>query len=189
MSARQRPFVHACIATAVVLVVPQLGYGQCDPPGPNTKCWDNEQATGSWNTPENWDPDGVPLAQHDVFHEIAGTITYNVPVGNPNNQTIASFTAGGSATGLDILAGLTLTVAGKVEYEGTGEYELELQSRADMTVVGDVRFVNVTLKNGIENDDTTVDITGNVAKGDWEVPEDTRVTINGDVDATGYKWA
>ncbi len=185
MSARLRTVVSVLTFCAVVLGVPQLSIGQCDPPGPNTKCWDNELGNGLWNADENWNPNERPQSSDNVYHLIAGTITYDVT--DPFHETIASFTAGGTATGLVVNDGLELHVTGVMESNTSGDYELTLKTRGDMTVGGDVRFVNVTLDNGIAGDETTMNITGNVVKGNWYIPKDTTLTITGDVDAEGPK--
>ncbi len=186
MSARQRPSVFALVLCVLVLSVPRTGYGQCDPPGSNTKCWDNDLGDGNWANDLNWNPDLVPVATDNVYHLIGGTINYNVTA--TENQTIASFTAGGTATGLDIGLGLTLTVVGKMENNATVDYHLTVRDRADLTVGGDVRDMEVTLDNGIGHEDTTsVEINGNVTGGKWDIPKFTKVTVNGNVDATGYK--
>ena len=42
-----------------ILTVP--GLAQCDPPGENTKCWDDgDPGTHHWSSALNWNPDGVP---------------------------------------------------------------------------------------------------------------------------------
>ena len=84
---------------------------QCDPPGPNIKCWDNDLGNGLWSKDDNWNPDERPLPGDDVYHLIGGTI--DLDIGTPMAPVVVnsfSFDTG-ALGGLTMEFTTALTVA------------------------------------------------------------------------------
>jgi hypothetical protein len=176
-------------ALTFVLVSVEPTFAQCDPPGPNTKCWDNGGPGSLWSNELNWDPDGRPLDFHDVYHLIGGAIEFDM--GSPSQPIpIQSFTFDPVAqSALSMNAGTGRDVAGSfvsLQPPGTALYDLTLGSQAKMVVGGDVAGVNAQLVSGASSLDRTVMLVGGaIGVGNWVVDRDAYVRANLGADLTG----
>ena len=77
-----------------------------------TRAWDGGGATGSWHTPANWNPNGVPAAGDDVVINVPGFITVTFSSGVTAINTLSC------SEHLELTAG-TLNVASSTEIKGT----------------------------------------------------------------------
>ncbi len=181
--------VSLIIGLAGVFSNAHHAFAQCDPPGANTKCWDNGGLGPEWSDHENWDPFGVPADSDDVFHLIGGEIEFDM--GTPSQRIpIQSFTFDPAAqSGLAMNAGTGLDVAGSFVSQqppGTALYDLTLGSQANMAVGGDVAGVNAQLVSGAGPSDRTVMwVDGAIGAGNWVVDRDAYVRANLGADLTG----
>jgi hypothetical protein len=72
------------------------------------KTWDGGASTSNWNDANNWSPNGVPTANHDVTLNGANTININV-AGQTKNLTLSN-----AGLILTILSGNSLSVNGNL---------------------------------------------------------------------------
>lgn len=163
---------------------------QCDPPGQNTKCWDNGDGDGLWGTDLNWDPNGVPESSDDVYHLIGGTIAMNAGTYDTPTQ-INSLTVNGDNGGsLDIQQGKGLNVAGDFSID-TGDpealvYTVTLDADSYLEVGGTFREVNAWLQEDVVPGNPTTlighDLDGGQRAG-WILDAGTELHFDGDLRA------
>ncbi len=165
---------------------------QCNPPGPNTKCWDNEAGNGLWSFDLNWDPNGPPLSTDDVFHLIGGTITMNMgSFANPVPIKSFTFEVPG---GLSIDAGRGLLVEGAFSeglFRSGGAppaqpYGLTVNAGAKLKVIGDLDFVSAVVPDATAGSRTLIDVGGVTRAADWTLGAFTDVVALGGIDLSAF---
>ncbi len=158
---------------------------QCDPPGPDTKCWDAGGDGILFSNPFNWDPDEVPTGTDDVVHPTGGDVI-QMDVGTPEiPDSIKSFTMTPDGTaGLTVQSGRGLSVAGFFDSDDPAPlefYNLTVQpgSLLDIQGIGQgfewMRHVNVTLLDTTPGDPTNVRLGTAIGPGSWDIRAHTRV--------------
>lgn len=182
----------ACMAIVTPVPVTDLvvsravALAQCDPPGPNTKCWDGEAALPKWSLDANWNPDEVPQATDSVFHLIGGTIQMDVGTAQtPAPINSFTFNPGGSlivqtGKGLSVAGDFTSLAANPVDL-----YNLTVESLAKLEVDGDLDRVNAVVEEGLVGDFTDVAVLGMVGSGNWSIARFALLATAGGIDLSG----
>lgn len=149
-----------CAVICFYFLLPQDCFGQTT--------WDGGGADDNWNTPNNWNPNGVPTVADDVVipNGITGTITINTAA------VCSSFTMsdGGTSTIVSINTGNSLTVSNEVSIGSmstnfqeitlaVNDGTLSCSSLSVAAVGGFGRTSRVTASTG------TINVTGDITIG------------------------
>lgn len=138
-----------------------------------TRVWDGGGGSFLWNTPANWNPDGVPAASDDVI------------IGNPGETFTVVLS--GSATAatlhleakLSITAGSNLTLGGPSLVNGTINLEGSITGAGDLAIAGILNWTGSTSSSLAGSGRITITNTGVLNKSG-------RGPLNRNLDNYGY---
>lgn len=91
----------------------------------DTRDWISNQATGTWNTPGNWDPGGAPQSRWIVRLSNSSAAARSATVGSNSTVRRIDMSGAGAAMRLAVMNGARLSVTERVRVSSGGEIGLQ----------------------------------------------------------------